>query len=862
MQSVIKSIVSTCIHRAWVVVGLLVLLGILAGSYSARNFAINTDINELIAPDLPWRQREIALDKQFPQRHEGIIAVIDAPTSELAAQATAALAERLAQRPELFREVQDLGGSPFFAKNALLFETPPEVARTTQQLLQGEALIQLVAADPSLRGLSQALGFVLAGVQAGQMPLDATASTLDKFSATLEDVLAGRETVFSWRRLLSGGETAPRELRRFLEIRPVLDFAALEPGKAATDAVRQAASELNLASQYHARLRLTGPVPIADEEFATVQENALLNWTITVLLVLAILWLGLRSTRIIFAVFVTLAVGLFITFAVGLMMVSALNLISIAFAVLFVGLGVDFGIQYSVRYRTDRHDIDDLDTALVQAGGNVGVPLTLAATATAAGFLSFLPTDYRGVSELGQIAGVGMIIAFLCSVTLLPALIKLLNPKGEPEGLGYAALAPLEAFLQRNRTAVLVFVGVLSIGGLPLLANLQFDFNPMNLRSPKVESIATYLDLRSDAATGVNAIDVLAPSLDEARAVAARLEKLPETSRVMTLASFVPEAQEQKLPLIEKAAKTIQPHFEAEVEAAPTDAETVETLQAAAADLTKAAGNQSGPGAVAARRLADVLTKLSASSEARRAQAAAVLVPPLRVTLDGLRLALQAEPVTAADLPEALRSRWMTPDGRARVEVHPAGDPADNETLRRFAEAVLAVAPTATGGPVSILESGRTIVSAFIQAGGWALLVITILLWLALRQARDVMMTLIPLALAAVVTLEICVLVGLKLNFANIIALPLLLGIGVAFMIYYVMAWRAGQTNLLQSSLTRAVLFSALTTATAFGSLWLSSHPGTSSMGKLLALSLVTTLAAAVLFQPVLMGRPRRVGDN
>jgi hypothetical protein len=131
------------------------------------------------------------------------------------------------------------------------------------------------------------------------------------------------------------------------------------------------------------------------------------------------------------------------------------------------------------------------------------------------------------------------------------------------------------------------------------------------------------------------------------------------------------------------------------------------------------------------------------------------------------------------------------------------------------------------------------------------------LLWIALRRFGDVLLTIVPLLLAGVITMEICVLIGLPLNFANIIALPLLLGIGVAFKIYYIMAWRSGQTGLLQSSLTRAVFFSSLTTATAFGSLWLSSHPGTSSMGKLLALSLVTTLCAAVLFQPALMGRPR-----
>src|SRR5258707_7933325 len=163
----------------------------------------------------------------------------------------------------------------------------------------------------------------------------------------------------------------------------------------------------------------------------------------------------------------------------------------------------------------------------------------------------------------------------------------------------------------------------------------------------------------------------------------------------------------------------------------------------------------------------------------------------------------------------------------------PRGAPNDNDQLRKFTSAVLAAEPNAIGGPVSILKSGDTIVKAFIHAGIWALVVISLLLWLTLRRVTDVLLTLVPLLVAGAVTLEICVLIQLPLNFANIVALPLMLGIGVAFKIYYVTAWRSGRTNLLQTSLTRAIIFSAMTTGTAIGSLWLSSHPGTSSMGKL-----------------------------
>jgi predicted RND superfamily exporter protein len=229
------------------------------------------------------------------------------------------------------------------------------------------------------------------------------------------------------------------------------------------------------------------------------------------------------------------------------------------------------------------------------------------------------------------------------------------------------------------------------------------------------------------------------------------------------------------------------------------------------------------------------------------------------VALDGLRNSLDPHEI---NVEAEIAGQWLRPDGRARVEAHPKGDAADTNVLRQYARAALAVEPRASGGPIAIYETGNTVVRAFVEAGIWAFVSIALLLWIVLRRFSDVWLTLIPLLLAGVVTLEICVLIGLKLNFANIIALPLLLGVGVAFKIYYITAWRAGQTALLQSPLTRAVLYSAMTTATAFGSLWLSSHPGTSSMGKLLALSLVCTLAAAVLFQPVLMGPPREIRDS
>jgi len=862
VQTAIVALIDFCTKYAYKTIAVAMLIAAAACYYSVEHFAINTDINTLISEKLPWRQRELKFEKSIQKAHDNILVVVEAPTSELAALARSALADKLSENKKLFPSVTQLGGTPFFAQNGLLFRSKEEVGGITRQFAAAAPLVRVPVVDPSLRGLSQMIALVLAGVREHELTLDGVARPFAMAAAALEDVLAGRPATFSWHELMSGTPSTPGDLRRLIDVKPKLDFTALEPGEEATDAIRAAAASLELASRFQAQVRLTGPVPIANEEFATVKDGAFVNGFVTLALVLLILWLALRSFRIILAVVVALFIGLSITAMVGFMLVGALNLISIAFAVLFIGLGVDFGIQFSVRYRQERFKMPDLRTALSQAGARAGIPLTLAAAAVAAGFLSFLPTAYRGVSELGVIAGAGMIIAYLTSITVLPALLYVFHPAGEPEGLGFARLAPVDDFLENHRGTIIMVTFGLAIAGLPLLYYLRFDFNPMNLRSPKVESIATYLDLRRDPSIGANSIYALAPSIATADQVAQRLKALPEVDRVMTISDFIPADQPEKLAMIAEAAAVLNPVLRAPPRPTPTDADNIEALKRGIDGLTKAAAEQVGPGAEASLSLATALSKLAAADEATRKRAEAVFIVPIKNDLDDFRNLMQARQVSFENLPPEIVNNWRATDGNVLVEAVPKGDPDDNENLRAFARAVLAVEPNAVGGPISILESGNAVVRAFIEAGGWALGSIAVLLWLTLRRFGDVLLTLVPLILAGIVTLEICVLIGLPLNFANIVALPLLLGVGVAFKIYYILSWRAGRTKLLQSSLTRAVVFSAATTATAFGSLWLSSHPGTSSMGKLLALSLCCTLAAAVLFQPALMGRPRSIRNT
>ncbi len=857
-KNIIEGVVAYCCRHARAVVVIGIALGVAGGYYTQSNFAINTDSATLISSDTQWRQQEIKFDAAFPQRNNLILVVIDGATPERAEEAAAALTAALSEDTKLFPIVRRPDGGKFFDQNGILFQSTAEVQQTMEQLISAQPFLGPLASDPSLRGVVNSLSTALTGVEAGQASLDDIDAPMAGFAGTLEKVLAGQQPFMSWRALISGKSPSILETRRFIEVQPALDYDALEPGKQASDAIRKFARDLGFTPDMGVTVRLTGPIPLSDEEFATVAENAGLMLGTMLALVLLTLWLAVRSFRIIFAISVTLFTGLAITMALGLAMVGVFNIISIAFIALFVGLGVDFGIQFSVRYRAERITHQNLMTALTCAGREVGLPLFLAAAATAAGFFSFLPTAYVGVAELGLLAGIGMIIAFLLSVTLLPALLMLLRPSGESQEVGFSFLAPADNFLVSHRKQILIIAAVLAAISAATVPFIRFDSDPLDLRSRSVESVSTLYDLMKVPETSPNVVDVLTPSLADANRLAARLSGLEEVGQALTLSSYVPADQNAKLAIISDAAMLLDTTlYPFSLRTPPTDPEVVEAFNSSAARLRQVAQGKQGKAADDARRLADALSKLATGPRDARNRAFVAMIPGLNTLLRQLSSMLQAGPVTTANMPEPMIRNWVAADGRARIQVSPKDTSNNPDTLNKFTEAVLRVAPNATGAPISVRESGATIVAAFIEAGLLSFIAILILLAVVLRRPREIAIAMAPLALTFLLTLATCVAIGMDLNFANVIALPLLLGIGVAFNIYFVVAWRMGERKLLQSPLTRAVVFSAATTASGFGSLWLSSHPGTASMGALLMIALVWTLVSTLVLAPALLSYQR-----
>ncbi|MEK9723669.1 MAG: MMPL family transporter [Rhodospirillaceae bacterium] len=464
-----------------------------------------------------------------------------------------------------------------------------------------------------------------------------------------------------------------------------------------------------------------------------------------------------------------------------------------------------------------------------------------------------------------------MVIALFANMTLLPALIALapLTARlrgGRPSALG-ERLNPAP-WLARHAGAVCVAALALTLGAAALLPRVAFDFDPLNLKDPTTESVATLHDLMRDGRRSHHTTDVLAPSLAAADALAARLTALDLVDSARTLSSYVPADQDEKLQVIADLALLIGPALSGggrPVRLAPSGRAAAWTALKPKLDALGRAGNNGQ--ATAARRMIAAVDGLAGGGATRLLELENRLLTGLPGRLTALSQSLRAGPVALDGLPAALRDRNVAADGRALIEVAPSEPLADRDAIRRFVTEVRTVAPDAVGSPVVILEAGRTVLGAFAQACLTAVVGIVALLWLVLGRAWDVGLVFVPLALAGLWTLGAAAAFGVAFNLANVIVLPLLFGLGVAGGIHLVSRARASGEigEAMRTSTPRAVLFSALTTIGSFGSISLSAHPGTASMGVLLTLALAMTLLSTLVFLPALLawlGERRADGDG
>lgn len=864
LSAFIGRFIMLCARHAYAVVAVFFILSAGAVFAGVNYLGVTTDTSKMLSPRLEWKQRSDEMARLFPQKENLLVAVIEADLPEEGRETARLLAERLAADHKNFNFAERPDADPYLVRNGLMFLDAKPLGQLLDDTIAAQPFLGALAQDPSARGLFGALSLIAEGVKQGQADLTGFQPALNGFADNLEQALAGKPQPLSWERLLGGQLTDLAGRYQFVITKPKLDYGSFQPGGDAANAMRRAADSIDYVRTGHAKVHMTGQVQLDDEEFATVAEGMVAGLLGSLALVTIWLMLAVRSWRVVLPIVVTLVVGLLLTTGFAAVAVGTLNLISVAFAILFVGIAVDFAIQFSVRFRAQHQDSQNeqgILAALAETGEETGHQILVAALATSAGFLAFTPTAFLGVAQLGLIAGIGMMVAFVCTTTLLPALLRIFHPPLDCPSMGYAFMQPVDVKIRQTRKPLLIVFGLVALAGIVLVPRLNFDGDPLHTKNPNSEGMKALHLLMTNPQSSPYGAELLVPSLDDAKREAERLAKVPGVHDAMWLGSFVPENQPEKLALIQDAANILLPTL---IVPTPKPEPDAQALRDAAQSTATALGGVMDKLSVTdpLRRIQAALAKMASAPDSIVVDANHALVRFLPAELDQLRTMLQATPVTLKDVPQSIARNYLLPDGRALVEVHPNGVMSNSNALRSFVTSLQKIEPKMAGSAVDIVESARSIVKAFEQAAVAAIGMIALILFLALRRRlTDMMLVLAPLMLSALMTVILIVLLPETLNFANIIALPLLLGVGVSFNIYFVMNWRDGVKHPLASPTARAVLFSALTTGTAFGSLALSHHPGTASMGRLLLLSLGCTLLATLVFVPALLPK-RDIDEN
>ena len=861
-------------HARGLLAGILCATGVLV-FFTVQNFKINTDLTEMISNDLPFRRVVKKFHEEFPDLVGSIVVVVEGATPEQTARARDLLAGRLRRETSTFSSVYTPGGGSFFDRSGLLYLTPQQLEEQGDNLAEMQPFLASLSEDFSLTGLFDVLREIVEQNDIQWGDNEKIVQLFNNLARTFTNVEQGKKQRMSWQELVQGQGDSPGK-KAFIILQPIMDYKVINPAKKGITRIRGAARELQLDKEHGVTIAITGKPVISYADLRSVRTDIGIASLVSFVLVGIILYLGLGSIRLVFAALTTLTAGLVWTIGFAILLVGRLNMISVTFVVLFIGLGIDYSIQICLRYKEFRAAGRSHPEAIAEAVNATGNTLLVCSISTAIGFYAFVPTAYVGASELGLIAGTGMLIIYLASLTMLPAMMVLM-PEKSTRSLPLSIGGAISAFLVKHPRGI-VATAVLGFAvSMVIMPEMTFDANPFHLSDQRSEAVRTAMKLFEGDKTSPWTISILAPDQQQAEQLAGELKQLPEVEAVVMLDSFIPKDQEEKLEQIEDMAMVMPPEPR-QRERKPGDryqrdqAALAGLLQALDRKINASGTTVSDPALSAMHNLAAsilgfkrLLTTAPGQDQVLFERLDQALLPNLKILLHRLQTLVQATEVDRARLPEDLVHRYLSPNGLYRIQVFPRNDLRDFNNLKKFVAAVQAIAPDATDQPVTILGAEKTIVSAFRNASILAFILIALFLRLVMKTWMEVLLVLMPLLLALCYTVALAVLLDIPFNFANIIVVPLLLGIGVdsgIHVIHRVRDMKGVDCHILETSTSRAVLFSSLTTIMSFGSLSFMHHAGTAGMGKLLTLSVTLMIFCTLILLPAYLELHNPFGND
>ncbi len=864
VEGLVRRVVARPVIWLVVVTGIAMLLGVVA----SRDLAINTDSSDMIDPHEPFRIVGERVKRLFPLVKDQVLIVLRGDNPDRLDALAGQLVSSLASRKDIIEDVYAPTVDPFFMREALLLMKRDRLDELITRLGQGAPLLQELVNKPDLATFFDNLARAGKAEEHG-VKLGIVASLYDEVAGVIADTADGRATALSWQRLFAFAEDQKQPAQRIIAIKPRLDFTSLAPAKAAIAAVREAVADLPTQMTTGVAIGITGDPVLRTEELQSVASGIEISVALSLVLVALLLGLGIRSASGVVASLVALLLALMATAGFAALAVGTLNLISIAFTVLMIGLGIDFAIHLLLHLEERLDTPEHLRRVWPMAARHVARGLLLAAITTSAAFFAFSPTRFVGMAQLGVISGAGVLIALLVTLIVVPALTTIWQPRFRPRRRIRHRVTLILALEKASpfTVAITLFAVVVAAFQLP---KVRFDADPMNLRDPDSPAVEAFRWLVSENRHSPYRLDYVGDDIAAVRAFAARVTSLAEVKEVISIDSFLPADQDARLDDIDFLAgdlwflDSVDPRlWRANGHATPA-ADVTRALEALRRDLEGREGEDPDI-RTASRRLARAIARFEAAAQgsahdalvARLDQAVFAYYPDM---LRRLKAMLAPEPLTLAHLPERIKRRYLAPTGEALAQVLPAVDASKPDARARFVRAVLAVEPHVSGSAYAMLRGGEVVTEAMTQATVVAFLLAMLMVAIVLRRLWAVAMVMLPLAFASVLLLAVGVWLDLPFNFANVIVLPLMIGMGVDAAIHLVARARDldHAESVFNTNTPRAILFSALTTMASFGTLILSHHRGTASMGELLLIALTLTLLATLVVLPAMLELRKR----
>ena len=853
-------------------VAVLVIIGVLtffAGRYAVNHLSIDTDTQDMIAPDAPFQQNRRLFEKAFAQDMHTLLLVIESDTPELTKAATKRLGRLLSADKTHFDSVYNPSENDFFHQNGLLYLEPQDLQALSGNLSQAQPFIGRISQEPNLTGFFSIFEDAISSTDKTQeLPID-LASLIDKVTSALHKSINGEHALLSWEALIADNKLSGKDGGKgFITVTPKFDYTQIRPAEHAIESVRKAIADIQQPGLPAVKVWVTGEVGLEDDELVGMSSGTFNACIFSVVLVLVILLVAYRSVLFTLATLFTLALGMVFCGAFAAVAVKELNLISVAFAVSNIGLGVEYAIHFCLRYKDNLLHHVHRERAIRSTLISTGPSLLLCAGTTSIGLYAFVPTDYKGVSELGLLAGTSLFICLLVTLTVLPALLRFIPVPAKLEPTSTHPFLATLAEKMANYTlhyakpisVATLLIAILSIG---LVFKVKTDFNPINLRDPNTESVIAFKNLNKNPDTTPMTLTVLAADAAKAKAMEQKLIALATVDKTVSLFDFIPAAQPEKLATIEDMAMMLGSQAQG-FPALKPDNDPIPGIHRLIAAIDKSLPGKTDAHEIAAlsafkKELQDMLIELDARQQPSQRQFVEKIQTTLLGTLPNamneLLVGMNAREITLADLPADIKERWLSKEGWRRIQIFPKKDLNDLDNLQEFITDVQSVAPETTDLPIIYWESMKEVIGSFQKAITIALITIALLLYAIRRNVTDTLLVMTPLILAGLFTMASTVLTHTPINYANIIALPLLLGLGVDNGIHMVEKLHhslSEEQNIYQSSTARAMFYGALTTASSFAGLAFSPHEGIASMGLIITMGIFWIMVCTFIVLPAL----------